>query len=337
MNKDQILSFIQAQIKEGVIQESDLVPMIQNTSAPKTVTHIETVSPGKSKNTNTVTHAFYAVGAIIVLVGVIILIAQNWNEIGFAGRMMVTLGLGLITYISGLIMRGKEHRIISQVMFTLSVVLMPMGVFIFLDETRALLTLELQISISCAFAFLYTIAYWATKRIILMLFMTGFLSWAYYATFFKIFDFLMLDADLVKWATCVLGVAYVCIGYSIRTAISKPVDLTEIHERGVISGLLYILGTSAILGVGITFGGLFELLYIFLLFASFYASVVMRSGSMLILSSGFLIGYISKITAKYFADSLSWPVALIGAGFLVIAVGYGTYYINKTYINKNQN
>lgn len=338
MNKEQILSFIQTQIQEGKIQESDIASLIhsQTPSATSSVVQPDTVEP-KTKSSNSVTHAFYAIGTVIVLIGVIILIAQNWVEIGFAGRMAVTLGLGLITYISGLIMRGGEHRVISQIMLTLSVVLIPMGVLVFLDETRTELTLNLQISMACAFAFLYAIAYCVTRRVILMLFITGFLSWAYYAALFKVFDFSVFDADLIKWATLLIGVAYVFVGYGIRIGSAESSDMHETHERNTISGLLYILGTAAILGVGITFEGILELFYVLLLFVSFYISVAIRSRSILILSSGFLVGYIMKLTAKYFADSLSWPIALIGSGFLVIAVGYGTYYINKTYINKTQN
>jgi hypothetical protein len=47
------------------------------------------------------------------------------------------------------------------------------------------------------------------------------------------------------------------------------------------------------------------------------------------------MGYILKITGEYFADSLSWPVALMVAGFALIGVGYFTFYLRKKYFSKS--
>ena len=96
--------------------------------------------------------------------------------------------------------------------------------------------------------------------------------------------------------------------------------------------VLYGLATIAILGAGIFIGGLFDLILVLLIFGAFYGSVYLRSGSMLILASLFLIAHTIKLTAEYFVNSVGWPVALICFGFVIIGVGYGTLYLNKTFI-----
>jgi uncharacterized membrane protein YGL010W len=80
--------------------------------------------------------------------------------------------------------------------------------------------------------------------------------------------------------------------------------------------------------------GLFDLITLLIIFGLFYLSVYVQSRFVLVISGISLISYILKITSKYFVDSIGWPVALIGIGFLVIAIGYGTLYISRTYISK---
>ena len=79
-------------------------------------------------------------------------------------------------------------------------------------------------------------------------------------------------------------------------------------------------------------GGIFDLITIALIFAAFYGSIYLKSRSMLTLAALFLMGHIVQLTARYFVNSIGWPVALIAVGFLIIAIGYGTLYLNKKFI-----
>ena len=96
---------------------------------------------------------------------------------------------------------------------------------------------------------------------------------------------------------------------------------------------IYGFGTLAILGAGIFIGGVFDLILIALIFAVFYGSVYLKSRSMLIFGAIFLMAHIIKLTSKYFVGSVGWPVALIIVGFLVIGVGYMTFYLNKRFMS----
>jgi uncharacterized membrane protein len=160
MDKQQIIAFIENQIAQQKISREDLLTIAQSGGVGQVpmgaAATPEVIQAQTSKN---VINTFYVIGAIIVLVGVIILIAQNWDEIGFIGRIGVTLGLGLITYITGFSYSRTVHNVLSQVMFTISAVLMPMGIFILYSEMDIRITLMTQVMISLALAVIYGVAF----------------------------------------------------------------------------------------------------------------------------------------------------------------------------------
>jgi hypothetical protein len=63
-----------------------------------------------------------------------------------------------------------------------------------------------------------------------------------------------------------------------------------------------------------------------------YASVHVKSKALLTFGSLFLGAYLVKITSEYFSDSLGWPLALVIAGLLLMAVGYVTLRLKRTYL-----
>lgn len=333
MDKQQIISFIESQISQGRITQNDLMGLAQGLPVSTQVETPSSSSPGESVTTSrNLTHVFYAIGALIVVVGVIVLIAQNWREIGLGGRLLVTLGISLGTYITGIIMRNPEQRVLSQVMFVISTSLAPLGVYVLLSESSIRFTSSVQIMIALALATVYGVAYLVTKRNILVVIVTGFVTWAYYAFVMKVLGTNSYSYDVLQWATMLLGVSYLCFGYGFKS-IRAAVDERDEHEKNVIVNLFYNAGTLAVLGVAISMGGIFDLILIALIFATFYGSVFLKNTSMLVIAAFFLMAHIIKLTSKYFVDSIGWPVALIFVGFLVIGVGYMTYSINKKYIS----
>jgi uncharacterized membrane protein YGL010W len=95
------------------------------------------------------------------------------------------------------------------------------------------------------------------------------------------------------------------------------------------------------LGAALALGGyapdanqVWEVLFIGLAFGMMFLSIVLKSRAILIVSSIYLMVYILKITAEYFSETIGWPLALIVAGFTLIAIGYGTFAINQRYLNQ---
>ncbi len=341
MDKQQIISFIEGQLATGKISKDDLATLVGTPVAASATPASQTVStfsspsePVKEDNNRNLTHIFYAIGAVIAIVGVGILVAQNWEAIGFAGRILVTLGLALITYIIGFAVRSPEQRTLSQVMFTMSAALAPLGTFVLLEQANVDFTLNAQLMTGIIFTVIFGTALFITKRNILMLITVGYASWAYYTLILRLFDNLTyIDGEIMKWATMILGIAFIGISYGFKSWF-PPIDRQDEKEKHVIQNLLYGIGTIGILGAAISIGGVWDLITIALIFGAFYGSVYLKSRMMLSVSALFLMGHIIKLTGKYFVDSIGWPIALIAVGFLIIGVGYMTISLNKKFIGK---
>ncbi len=339
MDKKQIISLLETQLAAGTITRDDLsalangeaMPVVSTVSAPSTTSTPTAAVPQKQEGNHSkyVVYALYAIGAVTALAGITILIAQNWEQIGFLGRVLVTAGIAFVSYAIALLLGKHEHRVIAQVLFAISAGLAPLGVYVFLEEMRVDFTLETQMLIAGMLAVIYGAALLVSKRPLLVLVTTAFATWLYWAYVFQILtNAASFEEEMLKWASIVSGVAYICIGYGYR-ALSTIED--SVDKRAVV-GFLYTLGTLAVLGGASMLGGVFDLAFIGLLFVTFYASVFLRSRGMLGLSAIFLIVHLIKLTGLYFVGSLGWPIALIGIGFLVIGVGYGTYYLNRHFI-----
>jgi uncharacterized membrane protein len=323
MEKYEVITFIQDRLQKGIIAKSDLAALI---GEPAPVTPPSSVASRHEVSKNII-NVFYGIGALIAIIGVVILIAQHWEDIGFAGRILVTLGIGAVTYMAGILLKEPQQNAIAQIMFTIAAILAPLGVYVLLDEAHIAIDWSVQFSIAMAFFILFGAAWLIAKRNILTLITIGWGTWSYYVVLNKVFEYMYTDAHLMQWATMVIGITYICIAYSYYR-------LNATKEQQVVQGILYALGTGAILGAGISIGGTFDIVFIAFIFAAFYASVFVRSRAMLMLAALFLIGHVIKLTSKYFSDSLNWSLALIVVGFLVIGIGYMTFMINKRFLGK---
>lgn len=276
------------------------------------------------------TNIFYAIGAIVVLTGIIILVAQHWHEIGFIGRLLVTAGVAAVAYAAGLIFRSPEQRTLSQVFFTIAAVLAPMGAYVILTENEIGFGLVEQAIIAVGLAILFGFARFLTQGSVLVLYVIFYLTWAYYTILLKALEQVAyVPSDLLTWATVVAGIAYVLIGYAYREA---QTTLVGEREGRSVKTILYGLGTLAALGAGISLNGVWDIAYIPLLFVAFYLGVFLRTRTMLVLAALFLIAHLIYLTSEYFADVTGWPIALIICGFIIIGIGYGTFYVMRKYM-----
>lgn len=330
MDKEPTLAFIKAQLTAGVITTAELQGLVGQTApAPMATTGSINPVPNKDAGSNVVINALYAIGGVIALAGVGILVAQNWADIGFTGRILVTLGISFAAYVVALLFSKAEHSMLSQVLFTISGVLAPLGAFVLFDEAGLPFDATNQLMIAGALTVIYGVALLTSKKGVPLILTVWFATWAFYAFLFKALDINVLD-DLLKWAAMIVGISYLAIGYGSKHFLVTEGEL----EKSSVQGALYSMGALSILTAGITIGGGFDFIFIGILFAAFYASVFLKSRSILVLAALFLIGHLFNLTAKYFSNSVSWPVALIVVGFLVVAIGYGTFYIGKHYISK---
>lgn len=324
MDRQQTIELVVRQLGAGVITRDDLLYVAGASREPSASTPTVEQSDVRPRN---LTHVFYSIGGIIALVGVAVLVAQNWEEIGFGGRVIVTLGIALVTYLTALGIRNDEHSALSQVLFTIAAALAPLGVYVLLDQAGRDFTLGAQVGTALMLGLMFSVAFVVSRRPVLVLITIAFATWAYYAIILRVLSesAYYFDSDVLKWATMLIGFSYLCIGHGYRVSLGGQINRVTKH--------LYGVGTLAVLGAGISIGGVFDVAYIAFIFAAFYGSVYLKSGEMLSLGAFFLVAHIINLTSEYFVDSIGWPVALIGVGFLVIGVGYVTVYLNRRYVN----
>lgn len=330
MDKEQSLSFIRSQLIAGSITKDDLYALAGGFMTEGAAARPAVPVPTQVESSKNIINIFYAIGAIIAIVGAGILVQQHWEDIGFAGRLLVSLGIALVTFISAMLLRKLTQRVVSQVFFTISAALAPLGVYVLLFERTVEFTASAQMMTGLALAVIFLVALLVSKKNVLVLLTVGFATWAFYAFAIDILGGNNLG-DFLKWGTMVVGVAYILIGFWYRS-VTQAVEPADEKEKRSVGAVLYGFGTLALLGGGIAVGGAFDFLFILLIFGAFYGSVFLKSRSMLIFAALFLIGHIFKLTSEYFADTVGWSVALVVIGFLIIGVGSLTYYVNKKFI-----
>jgi hypothetical protein len=115
--------------------------------------------------------------------------------------------------------------------------------------------------------------------------------------------------------------------------------LTQTPHRALI-GALYGFGMLLFLGAALALGAWkpdqnvwWELAFPGLVFGVMFLSVYLKSKAFLTFGSLYLMVYILKITAEYFADSLGWPLALVLTGLGLIAIGYLYFKLKKKYLS----
>lgn len=275
-------------------------------------------------------HLLYIIGAIIIIVGVVILVQENWSSLGFSGRLLVTLGIGFVAYLGGFAASGPSRRVFSQAMFTIAAILAPLGVNVLLTESGTAFTAAVQAFTALGLLAVFGIAWNVTRRSVLALFTIGFGLWAYYA---GIIGLGLNEAGplVLKLATIVAGAALLSITAGFRPTL---VDPAVAREQAALRGLGYSFSALGILGGGIALGGAMDIGYLLLLGLGFYGSVRFQSRALLVLTALFLIAHIVKLTTQYFIGSIGWAVGLIAAGALIIVVGAGTLYLNQRFLRR---
>lgn len=291
---------------------------------------------GSARNVGVVDLLYY-IGGTIVFLGIVVLVAQNWPAMSDTTRILATLGAGLVAYVSGLLMaRQAMLRSLSQAFFLISAVVLPIGLAVTFDAAGYDTGLaSIQSIISVLLFAMYLASWWLWRTPIFTLFSVIFGTWF----FFAVTNFMVggrpTVADTLKfyeYRALIAGLTYVLLGYALAPGSYRW--LTE---------WLYSVGVIGVLGSALALGGwtpdrnlFWESVYPGLVLGVIFLSLHLKSRAFLIFGAIFLMAYIFKITAEYFTDNLGWPLALVICGLLLMAIGYATFYLNRTYLKKDR-
>ncbi len=326
MNKKELLQELSTKISSGEISREEVVSRLSLVPVAQRATEEST---NKSSQFS-VTKMLYVLGAAIVIIGIVIFVAQIWGDIGSFGRISVTFGLGILFAASGsLLLKQKPEDNIGTIFHFIGGMLIPGGAVVTLSELSTGVDHPWVIAITFGgiFAF-YLLLNAIHKNAVLTFFAIA----SGTATVYLILNAVMGGPfkgwfginDIYEYLTMVMGASYLFLAHAFRDGWNKK-----------LIGILYFFGITGFLGAAflqVFDSVLWQMLYFLLVIGGLSLAVYMKSRSILVMSTLFLIVHVTYITSKYFADSLGWPIMLITLGFVFIGLGYISITINKKYI-----
>lgn len=324
MNKDDLLVAITHAAAARSISQQEVLLAFQKGEG-------KIAMPMRSKLT--IINILYALGALIVVIGIFLFFQQRWEMLSSTARILVTLGSGIAAYVAGISFRRVEGFIgVASSFFLIFALLTPFGIYITLDVmhyTSPILNYENTI-FSLMFVWMLA-SFFLLKMNIFRVFAVLYGSLLFFSATGALLErnpAIEIDTAF-EYRFLLLGISYGLLAYAWKSIAP------------LLTSWMYALGTMMFLGAALALGGyapsanqMWEILYIGLNFGVLFLSVTLKSRAMLILASLYLMGYILKITAEYFSDSLGWPISLVFSGFALIGIGYVTFMMNQRFLKK---
>ena len=282
----------------------------------------------------TLTNILYAIGGLIVAIGIFLFFEQRWDTLPSLARVLVTFGSGVAAYTTGIfLMHARNMKGVAFAFFLIFSIITPFGIYIALDEAHYHSPLIGYENIILGAMLIWVVASFFLLRLsIFRLLSVIFGSFLYFSATGALLEHNpVLDIDTAfEYRFLALGISYLLIGYGWEKAAR------------ILTQAMYAIGSAMFLGAALSLGGyapsaneFWEIIYIGLNFGILFLSVALKSRFMLAIGSLFLMGYIMKMTAEYFSDSFGWPLSLIVSGFALIGIGYATFAINNKYIKQS--
>jgi len=323
--KDEVLQYIKNLANQKLITKEEILNAYNEGSGIKA----DAVFAKKLK----FAEVLYYIGGAIIFLGIVILIAQNWSNLSFLTKVLATLVSGVVAYFVGILLsRDKRTEGIGSAFHLIAALVIPIGLYVVFDNAGFdVSSLELQSLISGILLITYLASFFSFRKNLFLLFSILFGTWF----FFSFVNFIIGDSPflyewhLIEYQVLFVGLSYMLLGYSFSKS-----------ERSSLTGFLYGFGIMGFLGAALSLGGtdpnqniFWELFFPVLIFIALFLSVQLKSKAFLTFGTIYLMIYIIKITFEYFENSLGWSLALVLAGFSVIAVGYMSVYLKNKYIS----
>ena len=329
MNKSDLLQAITASAKEGLVSQEEIVNAYNEGIAGD-------ISGRTSENRVGISQILYYLGGGVVAVGISIFIEQNWETLSVFTRILSTLGAGIMAYIIGVVLsRADRHASWGQAFHLIAALVLPIGLFVTLDQLGVEISEGITSGVFALLSVWYLLSYHVFRKNIFMLFGVIFTT----LLFFALTDFLASgtvishEGDFISYQFLITGMTYILLGYAFVHRQEAP--LTK---------YLYSFGIVFLLGAALSLGGyapeqnwFWEIIFPGLALGATFLSLPLHSRAFLIFGALFLVGYIFKITGEYFTEGLGWPLALVLAGFALIAVGALFVRLNNRYKTSERN
>lgn len=271
-----------------------------------------------SAKTAVLTRLLAYLGALFVFAGLAVLIATQWDALGSAARVVITLGSGLACFAMAYV-AAYDERFAAAVtpLYIVAAVLQPFGLLVLFDEYSAggdwhyaSLTTAGVLAAQQAVVFL------RTRRSVLLF--TAILFGTLFAA--TLLDLLHVDGEVIALT---LGISVLCLAVGIRR--TRHADITPVWffaaSASVLAGLFGVLEGTPV-----------EPAFVAAACGMVYLSTYVRSRAVLIVAILGLLAYIGYFTAEHFVDTVGWPIGLIVFGFAMIGLSVAAVGISRRYI-----
>jgi len=175
MNKQELLQELALKLESGDLVPADIMQVIGASSR---------IPPGDDKSASRLSAVLYFIGGGVVFLGMVFLIAQEWNGFSSAMKIFVTLGSGIAAFVVGVLFANQERLgAAGPAFFLIAALLMPGGLFVTFDEFGINIdTTLVQIQIAGILLATYLAAYLLMRRNVLLTFAFVFGSWLFMAS-----------------------------------------------------------------------------------------------------------------------------------------------------------
>ncbi len=290
------------------------------------------VASGKDKSSRLIKILYY-IGGLIVFLGLVVFVFQMWNSLNTTTRVLVTLGSAIASYVVAVLL-DKDKRLgeLNFAFFLIYGLLLPTGIFVTFHEgglniTTAIVNAFMSFIVLVA----HLVSYAIFRKKIFIVLSVIFGTWFFFSLTNFLGAKLRAEVAFYEYRALLVGLSYLLLGYYFSNKI-----------KGLTSWL-YSFGCLGFLGSTLALGGwspdqniFWEAVAPLFIFGVIYLSIYLKHRSFLFFGTLFLVLYVLKITGEYFADSMSWPVALVASGLMIIAIAYGAFYLNNRYLKKTE-
>ncbi len=214
----------------------------------------------------------------------------------------------------------KRYERAATPLFLISSLLQPTGILVMLQEYSSGGDARHGVLFMAAFMLIQQAAtFWAKRRTVLA-FSAILFGCIFFATLFDIWD---LSEKLIG---IVIGASLMCVAYALNQS-----------RHLAIAPFWYFVGSVILMWS--VFESVqntpFELVYLGLAAMLIFLSTLVRSRSLLLVGTLAMLVYIGYYTAKHFANTVGWPIALVIIGIALIGMSALAVRINNKYIKSN--